>query len=68
MPWYQVTVLQFIPDAVHADWDSQCDEIFHGPGLLHEPEKGVYVQCYQKTVAEYADKHKHDLFDEYGGI
>ena len=49
-------------------WDSGCDETFHGPGRLHQPEQGVYVAAYDEVSKGVFNKNKYRIFDKYGGI
>lgn len=64
--YYSVTVLLEVDD--EDSWGSSCDEIFHGPGKLHEPNQGVNVISYKEIDKDTFYDNKYTLFDEYGGI
>ena len=69
MKYRKVALIVGITEDESKEWDSQCDEIFHGPcGKLHDPENNWYVVEYDDCTKEELDKVKYDVFDEYGGI
>ena len=64
--YYTVTVLLEVDD--EDSWGSSCDETFHGPGKLHDPDNGVYVTEYVEITKTQFQEDRYKLFDEYGGI
>lgn len=61
--FYKVEVLVEVPPEEHHTWDSGCDELH----LIHFINEGA-VMDYKKVTEEYFLKHRHDIFDENGGI
>lgn len=57
-----------VPKETWKDWGSCCDETFHGPGKLHDPEQGLYVVAYNEIKQQEFQLFKHKIFDKYGGI
>lgn len=69
MKYYTVTMVCEVPDEVYNEWDSQCDEIFHGPaGHLHSPKNNNYVVSYDEISEDAFNRCKYSLFTEEGGI
>lgn len=67
--WKKMTLLVQIPYETYKEWDTQCDEIFHGaPGQLHDPDKGIYVVEYVPISETEAENSKFSFFTEDGGI
>ncbi len=65
MNYYKVTVYMEVDGS---EWDSSCDETFHGPGRLHLPDQGCYVTGYTEVDQTEFNKNKYNIFDVYGGI
>jgi len=69
MKWYTVLLVVGVPDEVYSEWDSSCDESFHGPaGQLHSPEDHRYVSSCSRTTEGMANQMKYNYFTEDGGI
>jgi len=69
MKWYEVKLMVGVPEEKYKEWDSQCDEIFHGPaGNLHNPEENIFCIYCEPTTENKVSEVKYDIFDEFGGI